>query len=76
MSAGPTGAGGAVERAPQNDVPRRKLFGTDGVIYNLTVEISNPTDTMRTVSVVLSPDAGWASPSVAPTVATSPKPSS
>jgi phosphoglucosamine mutase len=31
MPPGPTGVGGAVERAPQSDPPRRKLFGTDGV---------------------------------------------
>src|SRR6201986_2232979 len=30
MPPGPTGAGSALERAPQSDPPRRKLFGTDG----------------------------------------------
>ena len=31
MPAGQSGVGGALERAPGGDVPRRKLFGTDGV---------------------------------------------
>jgi hypothetical protein len=47
-------------KAILSDGKQRTLFGNYGVIYNLSVEISNPTDTMRTVSVVLSPDAGWA----------------
>lgn len=46
-------------KAIVSDGKQRTLFGNYGVIYNLSVEISNPTDTMRTVSVVLSPDAGW-----------------
>jgi phosphoglucosamine mutase len=31
VTSGPSGVGGALERAAKGDVPRRKLFGTDGV---------------------------------------------
>ena len=40
--------------------PDRKLFGNYGVLYNLTLKLTNPTDEVRTVRVVLSPEAGWA----------------
>ncbi len=40
--------------------PNRKLFGNYGVLYDLTVEIENPTDRERTVNVVFSPEANWA----------------
>jgi len=39
---------------------KKQLFGNYGVIYDVTVEIDNPTDEVRTVSVVLAPEAGWA----------------
>lgn len=38
----------------------RKLFGNYGVLYNITVEVSNPTNSMQTVRVVMAPEAGWA----------------
>lgn len=38
----------------------RKLFGNYGVLYDLNVAISNPTDEEKTVQIVLAPEAGWA----------------
>lgn len=38
----------------------RKLFGNYGVVYNITLNVSNPTDEARTVRVVMTPEAGWA----------------
>jgi hypothetical protein len=38
----------------------RKLFGNYGVLYNINVDLDNPTAEMRTVQVVLAPEAGWA----------------
>lgn len=38
----------------------RKLFGNYGVLYNISVNLSNPTAEEKTVRVVLSPEAGWA----------------
>jgi len=38
----------------------RKLFGNYGVVYNITVTLSNPTDEAKTVRVVMTPEAGWA----------------
>lgn len=37
----------------------KKLFGNYGVIYNLTVELENPTDEEKTVTVRLAAEAGW-----------------
>jgi hypothetical protein len=39
---------------------KRQLFGNYGVVYDITVDIDNPSDQPRTVSVVLAPEAGWA----------------
>lgn len=38
----------------------RKLFGNYGVVYNITLNLSNPTDEAKTVRVVMTPEAGWA----------------
>ncbi|MCC2668424.1 MAG: hypothetical protein K0Q72_895 [Armatimonadetes bacterium] len=38
----------------------RKLFGNYGVLYNLTVTVSNPTDEAKTVRVLMAAEAGWA----------------
>jgi hypothetical protein len=47
-------------RAISGRSTNRKLFGNYGVLYNITVDINNPTDTERTVRVLLTPEAGWA----------------
>jgi hypothetical protein len=39
--------------------PNRRLFGNYGVIYNLTVDLTNPTDEEKTVTVRLAAEAGW-----------------
>ncbi|MFN3650950.1 MAG: hypothetical protein ACK47B_15350 [Armatimonadota bacterium] len=39
--------------------PRRKLLGNYGVVYDITLNLSNPTDQMGTVKVLLSAQAGW-----------------
>ncbi len=38
----------------------RKLFGNYGVLYNISLKVNNPTNEMRTVRVVMAPEAGWA----------------
>lgn len=38
----------------------RKLFGNYGVVYNITLDLSNPTDEAKTVKVMMTPEAGWA----------------
>lgn len=38
----------------------RKLFGNYGVLYDLSVDLINPTDEERTVRVMMAPEAGWA----------------
>ncbi len=38
----------------------RKLFGNYGVMYDINVDLSNPTDEEKTVRIVLAPEAGWA----------------
>ncbi|MGV3719393.1 MAG: hypothetical protein ACO1SX_00670, partial [Actinomycetota bacterium] len=40
--------------------PNRKLFGNYGVLYNITVSLSNPTDEAKTVRLMMSPEADWA----------------
>lgn len=40
--------------------PRSRLSGNYGVLYQITVDVTNPTGEVRTVRVVLSPDSGWA----------------
>lgn len=37
----------------------RKLFGNYGVLYNITVELENPTALEQTVKLVMAPQAGW-----------------
>ena len=39
--------------------PNKKLFGNYGVVYNLTVDLTNPTDEEKTVTVRLAAEAGW-----------------
>lgn len=39
--------------------PNKKLFGNYGVLYNLKVELANPTDEEKTVTVRLAAEAGW-----------------
>jgi len=39
--------------------PSRRLFGNYGVLYDLTVEIENPTQEEKTVTVRLAAEAGW-----------------
>jgi hypothetical protein len=39
--------------------PETKLQGNYGVLYNITVELDNPTDAAKTVKVLLSAEAGW-----------------
>ncbi|HTE21255.1 MAG TPA: hypothetical protein VK689_23060, partial [Armatimonadota bacterium] len=46
-------------KAIAGKIPNKKLFGNYGVLYNLTVNLNNPTDEEQTVRVVLSPEAGW-----------------
>lgn len=38
----------------------RKLFGNYGVLYNITVNLSNPTSEMKTVRLMMNPEADWA----------------
>ena len=38
----------------------RKLFGNYGVLYQITLNLTNPTSEERTVRVVMAPEAGWA----------------
>jgi hypothetical protein len=38
----------------------RKLFGNYGVLYNIVVDLNNPTNEERTVRVLMAPEAGWA----------------
>lgn len=40
--------------------PNRKLFGNYGVLYNITVDLNNPSDEEKTVRILLNPEAGWA----------------
>jgi hypothetical protein len=40
--------------------PNRKLFGNYGVLYNITVDVDNPTNETQTIRVILSPEAGTA----------------
>jgi hypothetical protein len=40
--------------------PNRKLFGNYGVLYNITVEMKNPTPAERVVRVMFQPGANWA----------------
>lgn len=39
--------------------PNKRLFGNYGVMYNLTVDLQNPTEEEKTVSVRLLAEAGW-----------------
>jgi len=38
----------------------RKLFGNYGVLYNITVSLSNPTSETKTVRLLMTPEADWA----------------
>ncbi len=40
--------------------PQRKLFGNYGVVYNISLDVSNPTESEATVKVVFTPEANWA----------------
>ena len=50
-----------VGRVPiQSGGKTRRLDGNYGVLYRVTVELHNPTDTAQTVRLLMSPDAGLA----------------
>jgi hypothetical protein len=38
----------------------RKLFGNYGVLYDVSLDLNNPTDEERTVRIMMAPEAGWA----------------
>jgi hypothetical protein len=38
----------------------RKLLGNYGVMYNLNLQLKNPTDEVKTVRVMMAAEAGWA----------------
>lgn len=46
-------------KAIQARTPNKKLFGNYGVIYNLKVDLDNPTDEEKTITVRLAAEAGW-----------------
>jgi hypothetical protein len=48
------------KKAIQNQSESKRLDGNYGVLYDIALELENPTDEARTISISLSPDAGLA----------------